>query len=483
MTFRPFSLYVDVLADSSVYEEITNLLQDYRQTCSPVLRTLKSWDAPLCTYDLLVIDVSLHPLEASHLALYKTYYETILVVNVPEMPEQGAFLLHHQITYWLKTNYTRYDLQAVLKNYLKSQQLQFENSILDKLIESAQNSVVITDLNGNIEYANPYFEEVSGYTRNEFLNKSPNVIKSNHHDETFYKTLWEKITSKQVWEGIFVNKNKYGSLFYEEATITPILNAHGELSRYLKIGKNITRERLLLEELSSEVKLARKVVDTLLPKPHKDGTIQLDYTLQHHNGIGGDFVFFNKVNDYKYNFAIIDVMGHGVSAALIAITLTQIFADYIPYNSLETSVNAVNRFLCAFNEGQEDKNYYATGTFASFDFKAQTGKLINAGHNDSLAITLAGNMEKFPSSNLLLGVISGFVYEIDTFSLKKYSHLFFFTDGLYEKQNIEYQEAVKIIGDLLINSAPEKCVANILEHFEPEGDDTTVANIILSGNL
>lgn len=481
MNFHPFSLYIDIFAGKSDFEKITDMLAQYNNISTPVFRLLDEWHAPVCKYDLLIIDAGHLPIGSDKIITYASSYEAVIVINTPLQSAYYTYLFDHGITYWLKEGYLALDWLVFFKNFITRTQLEFERNILDKLIHSAQNSVVITDTKGNIQYANPYFEKVSGYTTREFIKKTPNVIKSGNHEDSFYADLWETINSKNVWEGIFINKSKDGPLFYEEATISPILNHHGELDRFLKIGKNITRERLLLDELSAEVKLARQVVDALLPKKHKDRRIHLDFELRHHNEIGGDFVFFQKSSDFRYNFAIIDVMGHGVSAALIAITVMQMFADYIQFNSLETSVNAVNRFLCLFNNGQEDRGHFITGTFATFDFKAQTGKLINAGHNDTLAVLKEGSVEKINSNNMILGVVYGFEYELYTFSLKKYSHLFFFTDGLYEKQGLDYDEALMQMENLLELSSPQKCIHSILDHFEPEGDDVTLACITLVG--
>lgn len=483
MTFGPFSLFVDLYSECYNIQTLSDYFSPFKAICQASFEHKQVWAPPICKYDLLIVDYNYICRPTTPLETYTDYYEAILVVNAPKDETALNTLLQAGISHWLTEDATRPDWIAFIQNHIHMRKIAYERAILDKLIHSAQNTVVITDTNGNIEYANPYFEKVSGYRTHEFISRSPNIIKSGLHDDAFYKTLWETITQKKVWEGIFVNKTKKGDLFYEEATISPILNHHNELDKFLKIGKNITKERMLLDELSSEVKLARKVIDALLPKNHKDSRIHLQYELRHHNEIGGDFVFFQKSNDYKYNFAIIDVMGHGVSAALIAITTMQMFADYMEFSSLETSVAAVNRFLCEFNNTQEDRGLFITGTFVSFDFKAQTAKLINAGHNDTLAIKHDGRLDKLHSNNILLGVINGHEFELYTFNLKKYSHLFFFTDGLYEHQGLEYNDAVKQIGSLLTVTPPTQVVKTILNHFNPEGDDVTVANITLNGLL
>ena len=116
-----------------------------------------------------------------------------------------------------------------------------------QIIESAFDVVVITNQDGYIIYANPAFEAVTGYLKEEAIGKKLNILKSGYHDENFYKTLWNTLKAGKVWQGEFINKKKSGEIYYESATIFPIY-LEEELC-YVAIKKDITKEKKLYEQL------------------------------------------------------------------------------------------------------------------------------------------------------------------------------------------------------------------------------------------
>jgi PAS domain S-box-containing protein len=118
-----------------------------------------------------------------------------------------------------------------------------------RAIEQGGNVVVITDVDGNIEYANPKFEEGSGYALEEVLGKNPRILKSGRHDPEFYRELWETISSGQVWRGVFNNKKKDGTLYWESTTIAPVLDENNKVTNYVAIKEDVTEQRKTEEQL------------------------------------------------------------------------------------------------------------------------------------------------------------------------------------------------------------------------------------------
>jgi PAS domain S-box-containing protein len=118
-----------------------------------------------------------------------------------------------------------------------------------RAIEQSGSSVVITDAAGNIEYANPKFEEVSGYALEEVIGKTPRVLKSGRQRPEFYDKLWKTISSGQIWNGIFHNRKKDGSLFWESATIAPVMDQNGAVINYVAIKEDISTRREVEEQL------------------------------------------------------------------------------------------------------------------------------------------------------------------------------------------------------------------------------------------
>ncbi len=89
--------------------------------------------------------------------------------------------------------------------------------LLYNVIEQMDESLMITNIEGYVEYINPAFEEQTGYKANEILGKKPSILKSGHHDNKYYKDIWETITSGDVWKNELVNKSKNGDIFVENA--------------------------------------------------------------------------------------------------------------------------------------------------------------------------------------------------------------------------------------------------------------------------
>ena len=109
-------------------------------------------------------------------------------------------------------------------------------------IEQSPESVVITDIEGRIQYVNPFFEQVTGYTRAEVIGQNPRLLKSGKQDKAFYQEIWARIGAGEVWRGRFVNKKKNGVLYSEDAVIAPVRNEKNAVTHYIAIKRDITRE-------------------------------------------------------------------------------------------------------------------------------------------------------------------------------------------------------------------------------------------------
>ncbi len=148
------------------------------------------------------------------------------------------------------------EIEIMQSEFLETIRTNFkEISELASMIEQAQEIFVLTDINGTIEYTNPQFEKTTGYSKKEVLGKHTRILKSGKHTKEFYKNLWETIKSGKKWENNIVNKKKNNELYTERAIIYPIKNTEGEIVKFCKIARDITKETVLEEKLRHAQKM------------------------------------------------------------------------------------------------------------------------------------------------------------------------------------------------------------------------------------
>ena len=126
---------------------------------------------------------------------------------------------------------------------------EIEINKLTRAVEQSPVSIVITNLKGTIEYANPMACKSSGYTFEEFFGNNPRVLKSGETRNEEYRLLWDTIVKGNQWHGILHNKKKNGELYWESTTISPIIDAEGRISHFLAIKEDITSRKQTEEYL------------------------------------------------------------------------------------------------------------------------------------------------------------------------------------------------------------------------------------------
>ena len=130
-----------------------------------------------------------------------------------------------------------------------------EHRRLTAAIEQAAETIVITDTDGRIQYVNPAFERITGYAREDVIGQKPSVVKSGRHDGAYYAALWRTIKAGETWQGHFVNRRKDGSLYEEDATISPIRNASGAIVNFVAVKRDVTQEVALEAQLRQAQKM------------------------------------------------------------------------------------------------------------------------------------------------------------------------------------------------------------------------------------
>ncbi len=148
------------------------------------------------------------------------------------------------------------------KHIVKRRQAEDELRKLYLAVEQSPVSVVITNIQGNIEYVNPKFTKTTGYTFEEAVGQNPRILKTGHTSPDDYKNLWETITSGKEWHGEFQNKKKNGETYWELARISPIRNKAGEITHFVAVKEDITKRKQAeaeREQLEAQLRQSQKM--------------------------------------------------------------------------------------------------------------------------------------------------------------------------------------------------------------------------------
>ena len=138
-------------------------------------------------------------------------------------------------------------LAGTLQDITQRRQTEEQMRKLSGAVEQIADAVMITNSSGLIEYINPAFEAMTGYSPHEVIGKTPRILKSGQHHLSFYENLWKTILSGRVFSDVIINQKKNGEYYYEEKTITPQKNRYGDIVHFISSGKDVS-ERIEAQE-------------------------------------------------------------------------------------------------------------------------------------------------------------------------------------------------------------------------------------------
>ncbi|MGD8931423.1 MAG: transporter substrate-binding domain-containing protein [Chromatiales bacterium] len=240
------------------------------------------------------------------------YVDIQTIGQVVEWDKQGSALLR----------------RGTLRDVSAQKRVESELRILSQAVEHSPVMVMITDVHGNIEYVNPKFTEITGYTASEAYGKNPRFLQSGLTDKGLYKDLWASISAGEEWRGEIQDRKKNGLIFWESLSISVVKNAEGETTHYVGIKEDISArkeaERLLavakeeaeqanrfksnfLANMSHEIRtpmnaiigLAHLVLQTDLDTKQTDYLIKIKNSAQNLLGIINDILDFSKIEAGK----------------------------------------------------------------------------------------------------------------------------------------------------------------------------------------
>jgi PAS domain S-box-containing protein len=138
-----------------------------------------------------------------------------------------------------------------------------ENNRLAAALSQAGEGIVITDFEGTIQYVNPAFSQITGYSAAEVIGRNPRMLKSGRQDPAYYSKLWQTIRDGHVWEGELVNRRKDGTHYTEEMTVAPVRDSSGSVTNFVGIKRDITDRKAASEALYHSRQLLQSVLDNI----------------------------------------------------------------------------------------------------------------------------------------------------------------------------------------------------------------------------
>ncbi len=305
---------------------------------------------------------------------------------------------------------------------------------LSKAIERTTDAVFITDVEAAIEYVNPAFETTTGYTRDEAIGQKPSILKSGHHEASYYERLWKSLLAGEVHSGTLVNRKKSGELFHAEQTITPIRDTAGHLSNFVSVMRDVT-ELKKGQEREIEIRLARTVQEKLYPAgPPELAGFDLAGAAFPADHTCGDYYDFIPLSDGRVAIAVGDVSGHGFPAALLMAETRAYLRSLVRRSTdLDEILKQLNAFLC---EDTADERF-VTLQLAILDPTHRSLVFASAGHVPGFLLDGSGaTRRELESTGVPLGLFDDAVFPASpTIPLADGDLLVLVTDGATEAQN------------------------------------------------
>jgi PAS domain S-box-containing protein len=195
--------------------------------------------------------------------------------------------------------------------------LEVRLDLFSQVVEQSPHSIIITDIQGRIEYVNPSFTRISGYSADEAVGRTPSLIKSQITPRSVHVGLWRTIGAGATWRGELCNKTKDGDHYWDEVVISPIQDAQGRVVRYLAIQTNITARKATEEQLRESEARTRAIVEAAA-----EGIFTLDGA--------GAICSFNRAAERTFAYGAEEVIGQGIDRLLSA-TGPQETAGFLQY--------------------------------------------------------------------------------------------------------------------------------------------------------
>jgi sigma-B regulation protein RsbU (phosphoserine phosphatase) len=321
------------------------------------------------------------------------------------------------------------------------QALRRTESSLKKLVsavEQTADGVIITDTQGIIEYVNPAFENLTGYSRSEVYGQTPRILRSGLQDEAFYDNLWGIILSGTPFKDTIVNKKKNGELIWCQQTITPMKDQDGLVTNFVSVIKDIT-ELKKKHELDLQLRLARELQQRFYQQKISVAGFDIAGAAFPAVETGGDYFDFIRTHDDYIWMVVADVCGHGIGSALI---MAEVRAYLHAFARIESDPGIVLGWLNHELKSHLDSRQYVTMMMVRLHPGRKIIEFAGAGHVPAYLLNHAAEVSCILySKGIPLGLDTRETYiKSEPLPLQQGDTLILISDGIVEAHALNRSE-------------------------------------------
>ncbi len=312
------------------------------------------------------------------------------------------------------------------------------NAVLLHVVEQIADGVLLTDRHGFIEYVNPAFETMTGFSADDVRGKTPRILKSGLQDPAFYERLWAKLMAGQSFHATISNRRKTGEIYPAEETITPIVDETGRVSHFVAVIQDIS-EALNIQEREVQLRLARQIQQKFYRVAPTVQGFDVAAAAYPAYETSGDYFDFITLPHNRLGIAVGDVEGHGFGSALV-MALTRAYVHSFASMGLEVDqiLTQVNRMLV----DDLGDGCFVTLMLASLDLGTRSLVYAGAGHIPGYMLSTSGAVEHtLESSGLPLGLFPNVRFSRNpSITLLPGQLLVLLTDGITESTSPDGKE-------------------------------------------
>jgi PAS domain S-box-containing protein len=313
---------------------------------------------------------------------------------------------------------------------------------LAKAVEETADAVLLTDSRGIIEYVNPAFEKMTGYSVTDVLGRIANELELGQRDNGFYRDLWGTLVSKDLFRGTTVNRKKSGELFWSALTITPIKDEIGMVTHFVCVMKDMTLFEKKKEQ-DCDLAMARELQQRYYNMTASLPGFDIAAAAFPAGQTGGDYFDFIQQRDNSLYVVVADIAGHGFGSAFV---MAEVRASLRAYAALDPDIPSVLKYINRSLGNSMGGNRFVTMFLGRIDPLKRSMEYASAGHGLGYVLRGSGDIKTVLASTAVPLGLSPSIIPDEAFDpvlvtqLESGDTVVLLTDGVTEATNLDGDE-------------------------------------------